>query len=249
MYFNFHITNFPFLRSNIPTSPAYGVFISQLIRYARACSSYGCFILRATRLSNKLLEQGYVKERLKSSLRKFYGRDLIKQYEVSLSQMLNDILWTDHIQGLPPYWSDFVPNSNRITSDFHKTFATGVACRQGTLTPPDTWSRPFGTCICSICWDQSFFELFVIFPDYALWISLGTFSILLANVKGHLLYTCTSQKCKFRVSKGISHLVFYGDLVYKLRKVKDTPNFISSGLKIVKRLRRRQYDPLSSRGL
>ena len=59
--FNFHITNFPFLSSNIPTSPTYGVFISQPIRYARACSSYGCFILRATRLSNKLLEQGYVK--------------------------------------------------------------------------------------------------------------------------------------------------------------------------------------------
>ena len=34
--FNFHITNFPFLSSNIPSSPAYGVFISQLIRYARA---------------------------------------------------------------------------------------------------------------------------------------------------------------------------------------------------------------------
>ena len=42
-YFNFHIINFPFLSSNIPTSPAYGVFISQLIRYVRACSSYGCF--------------------------------------------------------------------------------------------------------------------------------------------------------------------------------------------------------------
>ena len=41
--FNFHITNFPFLSSNIPTSPAYGVFISQLLRYAWACSSYGCF--------------------------------------------------------------------------------------------------------------------------------------------------------------------------------------------------------------
>ena len=46
--FNLHITNFRFLRSNIPTSPAYCIFISQLIRYARACSSYGCFILRAT---------------------------------------------------------------------------------------------------------------------------------------------------------------------------------------------------------
>ena len=46
------------------------------------------------------------------------------------------------------------------------------------------------------------------------------------------------------LSKGISHPVFYGDLVYKLRRVKDTPNFFSSGSKIVKRLRRRQYDPV-----
>ena len=70
--FKFHITNFLFLSSNIPSSPAYGVLISHLIRYARACSSYECFILRATRLSFKLLIQGYVMERLKSSLRKFY---------------------------------------------------------------------------------------------------------------------------------------------------------------------------------
>ena len=35
-----------------------------------------------------------------------------------------------------------------------------------------------------------------------------------------------------------------GDLVYKLRRVKDEANFISSGSKIVKRLRRRQYDPV-----
>ena len=32
--------NFPFIDSNIPESPAYGVFISQLIRYARVCSRY-----------------------------------------------------------------------------------------------------------------------------------------------------------------------------------------------------------------
>ena len=77
--FNFHITNFQFLSSNIPALSASDVFISQLIRYARTCSSYGCFILRATRLSNKLLEQGYAKERLESSLMKFYDRyrDLI----------------------------------------------------------------------------------------------------------------------------------------------------------------------------
>ena len=38
--FNFNIANFPFLSSNIPSSSAYGVYILQLIRYARACSSY-----------------------------------------------------------------------------------------------------------------------------------------------------------------------------------------------------------------
>ena len=34
--FNFHIPNFPFLRSYNPSSPAYGVFISQTIRYGIA---------------------------------------------------------------------------------------------------------------------------------------------------------------------------------------------------------------------
>ena len=109
--FNFHITNFPFLSSNIPSSPAYGVLISQLIRYARACSSYECFILRARRLSSKLLKHGYLVERLKSSFRKFYGLygDLVEQYGVALSRMLNDILTLD--QQWPPYQSDFPPIS------------------------------------------------------------------------------------------------------------------------------------------
>ena len=44
--FNFHITKFTFLSSNIPSSSAYGIFISQLIRYARAFSPYECLILR-----------------------------------------------------------------------------------------------------------------------------------------------------------------------------------------------------------
>ena len=37
--FNFHITKFPFLSSNIPSSQADGVFISQFIRYVRVYSS------------------------------------------------------------------------------------------------------------------------------------------------------------------------------------------------------------------
>ena len=77
-------------------------------------------------------------------------------------------------------WLDFLPNLTLLLNiGFHGASATGVACRQGTLTPPDTRSRPFGTCICSTCWDQSFSELVVILPDYAFRISLGTFSVLL----------------------------------------------------------------------
>ena len=150
--FNFHITNFPFLSSNIPSSPAYGVFISQLIRYARACSSYECFILRARRLSNKLLKQGYLVERLKSSFRKFYGRygDLIEQYGVTLSRMLNDILTLTNSdfptdQTFHQYHDLYTElDFHRIMSGFHGAFATGVASQQGTLTLPDTWFRtPF----------------------------------------------------------------------------------------------------------
>ena len=44
--FSFPIVNFPFLCSNIPAAPAYGVYISHLIRYSRACISYQDFLDR-----------------------------------------------------------------------------------------------------------------------------------------------------------------------------------------------------------
>ena len=106
---------------------------------------------------NKLLWQGYVKERLKSSLRKFYGwyGDLTKQYEVPLSRMLHDILDDDNIQWHPTlighctnFWPlliwTLLPNLTfyLIVQGFHRTYATGAACQQRTLTPPDTWSCP-----------------------------------------------------------------------------------------------------------
>ena len=163
--FNFHITNFPFLNSNIPYSPAYGVFISQLIRYVRACSSYECFIVRAVKLSNKLLGQGYVKERLKSYLRKFYGRygDLTKQYEVPLSRMFHDILDDDHIQWHPPlirhYTNfltvtdvdlitefDFLPNYAR----FPLTICNGFGMpTEDAFSPGHLVLSHSGTCMCS----------------------------------------------------------------------------------------------------
>jgi hypothetical protein len=44
--FNFPIVNFQFICSNIPAAPAYGVYLSQLIQYFRACGSYQDFLSR-----------------------------------------------------------------------------------------------------------------------------------------------------------------------------------------------------------
>jgi hypothetical protein len=57
--FNFKIINFPNVCSNIPASPAYGVYISQLIRYTRASRNYSDFLKRHLHLRNRLLDQGY----------------------------------------------------------------------------------------------------------------------------------------------------------------------------------------------
>ena len=63
--FDFHIVNFPFLSSNIPPGPFYGVYISQLIRYARCCSHYEDFRYCHKCLVDRLLSQGYRALRLK----------------------------------------------------------------------------------------------------------------------------------------------------------------------------------------
>ena len=38
--YTFPIINFPFFSSNIPAAPVYGLYISQLLRYSRACAQW-----------------------------------------------------------------------------------------------------------------------------------------------------------------------------------------------------------------
>jgi hypothetical protein len=91
--FDFAIFNFPFLCRNIPLSPAYDVYIPQLIRYVRACFAYEDFSKRGKLLTKKLILQGYNESRKKSPFRKFYGRynDLVCYYKLSLAYMLKDL--------------------------------------------------------------------------------------------------------------------------------------------------------------
>ena len=66
--FNFPIVNFPFLDSNIPTSPAYGVYILQLISYVCICSKYKDCLAPSKMLTSRLLCQGYKSDRLRVAL-------------------------------------------------------------------------------------------------------------------------------------------------------------------------------------
>ena len=81
-----------FMCSNIPASPAYGVYISQLIRYARASSNYSDFLKRHLHLRNRLLDQGYKKIRLIRSLKKFIFRYqyLVEIYSVSAEIIISN---------------------------------------------------------------------------------------------------------------------------------------------------------------
>ena len=132
----FPIFNFPWLSGDVLRLPSYGIYISQLVRFARCCTSVLDFHSKNLQITSKLLTQEYRYHKLRKTFWKFFR---------SYSELLSN----------------------------------------------------FGD---------------ISFQEY--------------------------------LSKGISHPVLYGDLVYKLRRVKDTPNFFSSGSKIVKRLRRRQYDPV-----
>ena len=68
--FNFPIVIFPFFCSNIPSAPAYGVYVSPLVSYAGACCKYQGFVDRGKLLTNKLLSQGYRRAKLVSTVKK-----------------------------------------------------------------------------------------------------------------------------------------------------------------------------------
>ena len=82
--FDFEIVNFPFLDVDVPRSTSYGVYTSQLIRFARASSYVADFNTRNKLLTQKLLKQGYRYHKLLKTFSKFYRRyyDLISKFQV-----------------------------------------------------------------------------------------------------------------------------------------------------------------------
>ena len=69
--YSFAIVNFPDLSGNIPHRQSYGVFTSQLIRYARCCQFLVDFRDRTIKLIDRLLKQGFQWFSLRSTFTKF----------------------------------------------------------------------------------------------------------------------------------------------------------------------------------
>ena len=96
------------------------------------------------------------------------------------------------------HWLDFINKSwrhyrsqplNRIMTGFHRTFATGEACRQGRSFLQTPGPSHLELAVVLLVETNPIPRLVEIFPDYALRTSLGTFSILHALMKQSMIIT------------------------------------------------------------
>ena len=120
IYFNFEIVNFPFIDGDIPRSPSYGVYISQLIHFARVCSNVGDFNNRNLFLTAKLLKQGYRYHKIGKAFSKFDHRhsELIVKYNIGLKALLQ--------QGISRVGSHVVSVRIHCTEKWRTSFHTDV---------------------------------------------------------------------------------------------------------------------------
>ena len=107
--FDFDIVNFPFLDGDVPRSASYGVYISQLIRFARVSSYVDDFNIRNKVSTAKLLRQGYRYHKFRKAFSKFYRRhsDIVLNI-IGLRALL--------LQGLsePEFYGDLVYKFRKI---------------------------------------------------------------------------------------------------------------------------------------
>ena len=111
---------FPFLDGDVPRSPSYDVYISQLIRFASVYSNVDDFNNRNLCLTAELLKQGYVYHKIRKAISKFYHRhsESIVKYNIGLKTLLQ--------QGIsqPIFYGDLVYKFKQIVGkpDFSDQF-------------------------------------------------------------------------------------------------------------------------------
>ena len=91
--FKFKMVSFPYISSNIPNTPAYGVFTAQLLRIYRVCTSLSDANLQVIQLSSKLSNQGYkVMQLAKSGKRMLMKHQWIcRKFDTNATEMVQ--LW------------------------------------------------------------------------------------------------------------------------------------------------------------
>ena len=120
--FDFEIVNFPFDFGDVPPSTSYGVYISQLIRFARASSYITDFNTCNKLLTQKLLKQGYRYLKLRKTFSKFYRRyyDLISKFQVGLKSFLRHGLSEPEFYGDLVYKLKKIVGSKKFSAQFIK---------------------------------------------------------------------------------------------------------------------------------
>jgi hypothetical protein len=113
--FDFGIVNYPHLDGDVPHATSYGVYISHLIRFAKACSNVKDFNERNMFITGKLLKKGYRYYKLRKYFTKFYNCnfDLISKYSSDLKTLLR--------QGIsqPGFYGDVVYKLRKILGHFN----------------------------------------------------------------------------------------------------------------------------------
>ena len=93
-HFPFKVINYPNLKySNIPNSPAYGIFISQLVRLTRVCSTMEGFRVASSKLYNDLVGKGFRPDVLEGKFNSFlekYHKEWCMYGEIPLWSSLSN---------------------------------------------------------------------------------------------------------------------------------------------------------------
>ena len=110
------------LDCDVPRSTSYGVYISQLICFARASCHVAEFNTRNKLLTQKLLKQGYRNHELRNTFSKFYRRyyDLISEYNIGLKSLLSQGLSEPEFYGDLVYKLKKIVGSNNFSEQFIK---------------------------------------------------------------------------------------------------------------------------------
>ena len=115
--FEFFFLNFPFLDTDVHRSTSYGVYVSQLVRFARVSSHVGDFDTRNKVLTATLLNQGYQNNKFIFYWRHF---DLLSKYNVEMKTLLLLGLSEPDINGDLMYRLRILMNDNGFPYHFKK---------------------------------------------------------------------------------------------------------------------------------